>query len=306
MKSALPTGIVTPLVAFVTSDGEPAEQAMRALVEHQISNGVAAVLANGSMGELGNLTATARRTMVRTVVNAAAGRVPVWAGVAGLGTAESIAAARDARDEGADALLVLPPLFFDLGDSELHRHFAAVASAVDIPVLAYDVPPRTPRKLPPELIAAMAADGTIQGVKDSSGSLTAARQVCLQTSQIAGFRAYLGTELAIDAAPALGFAGSVPGLANILPAVATAVDNAARNGDSATAAQQQQIYLRLMDGLIRPWPGAGAVAIACGMFKAATAHILGLAEPQTLAPMTPPDREALQVAAQVVDSLLGG
>ena len=141
MNTALPTGIVTPLVAFITPAGEPDQQAMKALVDHQVSNGVAAVLANGSMGELGNLTPATRQAMVRTVVNAAEGRVPVWAGVAGLGTPETIAAARDANDEGADALLVLPPLFFDLSDTELHRHFAAVSAAVDIPVLAYDVPP---------------------------------------------------------------------------------------------------------------------------------------------------------------------
>ncbi len=305
MNSALPTGIVTPLVAFVTPSGGPDVDAMKALVDHQVSGGVATVLVNGSMGELGNLTARSRRDMVRTVVGAASGRVPVWAGVAGLGTAEAIEAARDAADEGADALLVLPPLFFDLSDSELHRHFATVAAAVQIPILAYDVPPRTPRKLPPSLIAAMAADGTIRGVKDSSGNLTAARQVCLLTSEIDGFCAYAGTEVAIDAMPALGFAGSVPGLANILPAVGATIDAAARAGDAATAEKSQRIYLRLLDLLTRPWGSASPTAVACGAFKAATAHVLGLPDPVTIETMTPPDREAVAAAHHAVELLRG-
>ena len=306
MTTALPTGIVTPLVAFVTPSGDPDRRAMTTLVDHQISGGVGAVLVNGSMGELGNLTESVRRAMVRIVVEAAAGRVPVWAGIAGLGTQEAVQAARAAQDEGADALLVLPPLFFDVSDSELHRHFAAVSNAVTVPILAYDVPPRTPRKLPPSLVAAMASDGTIQGVKDSSGNLTAGRHVCLLTSGVPGFRAYAGTELAIDAAPALGFAGSVPGLANILPDIATGIDSAARRGDMATAEKQQRVYLRLMDELIEPWPGAGAVAVACGAFKAATAHVLRLPDPIALPPMTAPDRHALDTITRLIGSLMGG
>lgn len=301
--SPLPQGIITPLVAFVDERGVPDTGAMTALVDDQVRAGVAAVLVNGSMGELGNLTAPQRTVMVSTVVAAADHRLPVWAGVGALGTADAVAGAIEAAAAGADALLVLPPLYFVTADAEVERHYAAVAAAVSIPVLAYDLPQRAPRKLAPESVARMGRSGVLAGVKDSSGDMTLGRRVCLQTADIPGFRCYAGTELAIDAAPALGFAGSVPGLANIFPEVGVAADAAARDGDRATAARAQAVYAELLELLAIPLDGAGGSTVAFNSFKAATAQVLGLPNPPTLAPMTPPTAEFLDAAAAIVDRL---
>jgi 4-hydroxy-tetrahydrodipicolinate synthase len=301
--SPLPLGIVTPLVAFVDERGVPDAEATTALIDHQVRGGVAAVLVNGSMGELGNLTAPQRAVMVDTVVAATAHRIPVWAGVGALGTADAIAGAVQAEQAGADALLVLPPLYFVTADAEVERHFGAVAAAVSIPVLAYDLPQRAPRKLAPESIARMGRNGVLAGVKDSSGDMTAGRRVCMQTADIPGFRCYAGTELAIDAAPALGFAGSVPGLANIFPDVAATADAAARDGDRATAERAQAVYAELFSLVGIPLDGAGASTVAFNAFKAATASVIGIPNPPTLAPMTPPTAEFLAAVAAIVDRL---
>lgn len=303
-STALPTGIVTPLVAFVTDDGRPDVPAMTKLVEHQINGGVAGLLVNGSMGELGNLSPAQRRAMVAAVVQAAAGRAPVWAGVAGLGTAEALLGARDAAAEGADALLALPPLYFDYSDSELQRHFSAIANAVDVPVLAYDIPQRSPRKLPPSLVATLAADGVLRGVKDSSGDLTAARQVCLMTAGVPGFRAYIGTEIAIDLAATVGFAGAVPGLANILPDVGVAIDAAARAGDFAAAARAQRVYVGLLDLLAIPLASGSGLSVATNSFKAATGRLIGIPDFQPLPPVTAPTTEFITMVANLLDPLV--
>src|SRR5690606_1032299 len=105
----------------------------KALVEQQIAGGVAGLLVNGSTGELGNLTPAEQSAVLRAVAEATSGRLPIWAGVAGLGTADAVIAATAAEADGADALLALPPLFFDASDAELADHFRAVASAVSIP-----------------------------------------------------------------------------------------------------------------------------------------------------------------------------
>ncbi|WP_166350642.1 dihydrodipicolinate synthase family protein [Phytoactinopolyspora limicola] len=304
LHHALPIGIVTPLVAMTSTDGKPDEDAVRALIDRQVAGGVRAVLVNGSMGELGNLTVEQRITMTETVVRAVAGRLPVWAGAAGLGTAETVENAMGSTAVGADAILALQPLFFDLSDSELERHFTAVASAIDVPLLAYDVPQRTPRKLPVQLTAKMARDGIIQGVKDSSGDLTAARELTLATDDISHFARYMGTEIAIDAAVTLGFHGSVPGLANILPAVGAAIDSAAREGDFSAAAQSQGIYAALLKLLNIPLAGAGGISVAAGAFKAAVNHVLGRAHSPAMPPLTQPDAEFLNSIAAVVDPLL--
>lgn len=302
-SASLPQGIVTPLVALVTDHADPDTGAMAALVEHQIGAGVAAVLVNGSMGELGNLTAAQRVVMIETVAAQVDRRIPVWAGVGALGTAEAVAAAVDAQAAGADALLVLPPLYFVTSDDEVERHYTAVAAAVSIPVLAYDLPQRAPRKLAPESVARLGRAGVLAGIKDSSGDLTLGRRMCLETSDIPGFRCYAGTEIAIDAAPALGFAGAVPGLANILPDVAVAIDTAARRGDAQAAEQAQRVYVELFGLTGIPLAGAGPATVAFNSFKAATAHVLGIPNPATLAPMTPPDAAFLDAVVAIVDRL---
>jgi 4-hydroxy-tetrahydrodipicolinate synthase len=256
------------------------------------------------MGELGNLTPDQRQAMLETVVGAAAGRVPVWSGVAGLSTGEAVASARRAATAGADALLALPPLYFDYSDVELARHFGAISDAVQVPLLAYDIPQRSPRKLPLTLVAELAASGVLAGIKDSSADLTAARQLCFRTAEIPGFRPYIGTEVAIDAAVTLGFAGSVPGLANILPDVGVAIDAAARSGDFAAADRAQRIYLGLMQLLQIPLAAGSGLSVSTNAFKAATCRVIGLGSFHPVPPVTAPDAAFLDSVTAVLDPLL--
>lgn len=300
---ALPTGVVTPLVAFQTEDGAPDRAAIKALTEHQLAAGVRGLLVNGSTGELGNVMPAGRSAMLRAVAEAASGRVPIWAGVAGLGTADAVASAREAESDGADAALVLPPLFFDGSDAELADHFRAVASAVSIPVLAYDVPARTPRKLPTRLVAELAAEGVLRGVKDSSGDLTAGRQVCVATEGIAGFGTYLGSEITLDVASYVGFDGVVPGLANILPASAVQVFEAAQAGDPTRAAAAQRTYQQLLAILDVPLAGGGFPAQAIAAIKVATAVVLELPVPRMTVPFAQPDAAFVAGVTEIVEPL---
>lgn len=300
---ALPRGIVTPLVTFIDQSGEPDAAAMKALVEHQISNGIHGVLAVGSTGELGNLTYAQRVRTIEIVVEAVAGRIPVWAGVAGLGSTDTIAAAKDASSAGADALLVLPPLFFDSSDSELERHFTLVADAVGIPLVAYDVPPRTPRKIPTSVIASLATQGVLKGVKDSSGDLTGGRLTVEATKHIDGFFNYIGSEITMDAAFALGFDGIVPGFANVLPRPAVLLFDSTLAGDHAAARVAQQDLLDLFEILRVPLAGAGGPAAAVNALKVAAASVIGLDTPSISQPLTQPDAEFVDRVVAIARSL---
>ncbi len=133
--------------------------------------------------------------------------------------------------------------------------------------------------------------------------LTAGRHVCLLTSELPDFRAYAGTEMAIDAAVAMGFAGSVPGLANILPKVAVDIDSSARAGDFSAADTLQRSYAALLELLNLPLVGGSAVTVAFGSFKAATARVLGLERPATLPPLIAPDDAFLKAVAEILDPL---
>lgn len=300
----LPRGIVTPLVTFIAPDGGPDTAAMGALVDYQIDNGIHGLLAVGSTGELGNLTDDQRVETIEIVAAASAGRVPVWAGVVGFGSTDAVIAARRAVAAGADALLVLPPMFFDSSDSELERHFSLVAEAVDVPIVAYDVPPRTPRKLPSQVIANLAQQGVLQGVKDSSGDLTAGRLTVELTSGIAGFRPYVGSEITLDAAFLLGFQGIVPGFANVLPRPAVEIFEAHDGGERAAAHAAQVRYLELFEILRVALPGAGGPAAAVNALKIGAAHALGLSTPAISEPMVQPTAEFVERVVGIVSRLL--
>ena len=305
-QAALPAGIVTPLVTFVESSGFCDPKATSALIAQQLQGGVDGVLALGSTGEVGNFDAAQRSSVLRAVVAEVGGRVPVWCGVAGLGTADAIAAAVAAQDDGADALLVLQPLLFDSSPAELTTHFTAVADAVDLPVIAYDVPSRTPGKLPVPVIADLASSGVISGVKDSSGDLTAGRLLCETTKGVEGFRTYIGGEIMIDVALGLGFDGAVPGLANVLPAIAVDLHRAWTEGDTATAVRLQRRYIDLLRILDVPLAGAGAAAHAIAAIKTATANVVGLPTPRSTTPLVQPDDAFAAAVATVVTAVREG
>lgn len=296
---ALPHGIVTPLVTFLAQDGDPDPAGMAALVEHQLQAGIHGLLAVGSTGELGLLTPSQRTRTIELVAESAAGRAPVWGGVVGLGTLETVAAARDAVGAGADALLVLPPMFFDSSDDELVRHFTAVAEAVDVPVVVYDVPPRTPRKIPASVVERLARSGAIRGVKDSSGDLTAGRLTIQAVADVPGFRNYIGSEITIDAAFVLGFDGIVPGFANVLPRPAVELFDAAAAGRIAEGAQSR--YLELFEVLRVPLAGAGGPAAAINALKTGAAHVLGIEQAPVVEPFTQADPAFRDRVAEIVD-----
>lgn len=285
--AALPGGVVTPLVTFLDeSRRTPHADHMKVLVEAQIAAGVHGLLTVGSTGELGSLDWAGRIETVRVVADAVAGRVPVWAGVGGLGTQDTVQAAKEAVVAGANAVLALQPLFFDCGDDELYEHFGAVAEAVDVPVIAYNVPVRTPRALSQQLQVRLVRDGVIAGIKDSSGDLSAGRLLCRELADTAA-RVYSGGELTLDSALAAGFHGIVPGFANILPGPAVTMwTHAGTNDEESQTAQE--IYLALFDILGAELPGAGFPARAIGAIKAAAALVLGLPVPASTPPLTQP------------------
>lgn len=285
----LPEGVVTPIVTFLEEpQGRVDRGAMQALVEFQVTNGVAGVLAAGSTGEVGNLSEVQHRDCIEAVVEAAGGRIPVWGGVAGLGTSETVRSALRAAEAGADALLVLPPLFYDVSNAELRTHFERVAEAVRIPILVYDVPPRTPRKLPNALVAALVKDGVIAGVKDSSGDITSSRllMAALDGTPTA---LYWGTELLIDVAVQVGCRGTVPGFANLVPKACVETDRAARAGDWQRARAHQEEVIALFDLLYVPLEGASFTATALAAFKIATVASTGTGEVSCAEPFKPAD-----------------
>ncbi|MGJ9402086.1 dihydrodipicolinate synthase family protein [Arthrobacter sp. KK5.5] len=232
-------GVIPPVVTPRNADGALDLPGVEAVVEHLVSGGVHGLFPLGSSGETPYLTNRERREVLAAVVSANAGRVPLLVGANDQTTARTVEEAKLVAERGADAVVITTPYYAIFDRAEVVRHFRAVRAAVDLPVFAYDIPVRTHFKLDPALLAELAAEGTIAGVKDSSGNDIAFRQLRLLTQDIEGFALFSGHEVVCDAAMLSGATGLVPGLANVDPAGYRRLYDAAVAGNWETARKEQ-------------------------------------------------------------------
>lgn len=261
-------GIIPPMCTPLTEEGEVDRDSVESLVEFLIAGGVHGIFALGSTGEFAALTGRQRDAVLRATVAAARGRVPVLAGILDTSTARCVENGLAARAAGADAVVLAPVFYFRPSQAELLELFRAVRAAVGLPLVAYDVPGAVNTKLECDTVVRLAAEGTIVGLKDSSGATEGFRRVLLATRGLE-FRAFTGSELIIDACLRMGAAGSVPGLGNVFPAEYVQIYDLARAGDWAGAAAVQERLLACFYELIAQGdPGYSFSASALGGFKA--------------------------------------
>src|SRR5215813_3358799 len=166
MFSGALTALVTPFRA-----GEVDTRALAALVEAQIAGGIHGLVPCGSTGESATLTHEEHVEIVRQVVRAARGRVPVIAGTGSNSTAEAIRLTRGAEEAGADGALLISPYYNKPTQDGIYRHYAAVAEATKLPLIIYNIPGRTASNITPETLARLARIRNVVGVKEATGSL---------------------------------------------------------------------------------------------------------------------------------------
>ncbi|GHD04454.1 dihydrodipicolinate synthase family protein [Zhihengliuella salsuginis] len=280
------SGVIPPVVTPRTADGGLDLAGLEAVVEHLVSGGVHGLFPLGSSGETPYLTDRERGEVLGAVVSATSGRVPLLVGANEQTTPRVIEEALRVQRAGADAVVVTSPYYALSDHHEVLRHFRAVRAAVDVPVFAYDVPVRTHYKLEPALLAELAAEGTIAGVKDSSGNDIAFRQLRLLTRDLEGFALFTGHEVVCDQAMLGGADGLVPGLANVDPAGYRRLYDAGLAGDWAAARAEQDRLIDLFT--IVTTPDAGRVsggAGGLGAFKTALVELGVIGSNRMSAPM---------------------
>ncbi|MGK5733335.1 dihydrodipicolinate synthase family protein [Streptomyces sp. URMC 124] len=285
------SGVVPPLCTPLTPSGEVDTRSLGSLVEHVLGAGAHAVFVLGSSGETAHLDDARRRTALRAAVDAVAGRVPVLAGVVDMSTARVLDHARAAAALGADALVATAPFYAATHPGEVRDHFRRVRDGAGLPLVAYDIPSSVPTRLDAGILLPLAEDGTLAGLKDSSGDLGALRRLLVELrrhGRAGSFSVLTGSELAVDGALLAGAHGVVPGLGNVDPAGYVRLYGHARAGRWAEAAAEQDRLAALF-----ALTGAGDLtgmstgASALGGFKAAL-HLLGVIGcPATAAPQRP-------------------
>ncbi len=298
------SGVVPPLCTPLTPTGAVDDRSLAALVEHVLGAGAHAVFALGTSGEAAHLSDAQRRAVLRAVVAAVGGRVPVLAGVIDMSTARVLDHARAAADLGADALVATAPFYAGTHPAEVADHFRRIRAAVGLPVVAYDIPSHTHTKLDAPTLLALAEDGTLAGLKDSSGDLGALRRllVALRARGLdRTFAVLTGSELTVDAALLAGAHGVVPGLGNVDPAGYVRLYGHARAGRWEDAAGEQDRLAGLF--ALVDAGGVGEIsggAAAVGGFKAALG-LLGVIEcAATAAPQGALSAESVAVVRRLL------
>ncbi|MFG2400593.1 dihydrodipicolinate synthase family protein [Streptomyces lydicus] len=296
-------GVIPPVCTPLGPQGEVDTESLTRLVGHLLDGGVHGLFALGSTSEVAYLTDDQRATALETVVKAAGGRVPVLAGAIDTTTPRVLDHARTAAGLGADALVATAPFYTRTHPREIADHFRRLRSTVDLPLFAYDIPMAVHTKLPPSLVAELAADGTLAGLKDSSGDEGALRRLLVRlggrtgrrTGRAPGFAVLTGSELTVDAALLAGADGVVPGLGNVDPAGYVRLYDAALAGDwERAAAEQERLVALFAITDAGPESEMGRSSSALGSFKTAL-HLLGvLARGTTAFPQRPLSEQSVQ------------
>ena len=295
-------GVVPPVCTPLDAQGEIDTPSLTRLVGHLVDGGVHGLFALGSTSEVAYLTDAQRATALEAVVKAADGRVPVLAGVIDTTTPRVLEHARTAAGLGADALVATAPFYTRTHPHEIAAHFRRIRAAVDLPLFAYDIPVAVHSKLSAALVRELAEDGTLAGLKDSSGDEGGLRRLIVElggragrsTGPQPGFSILTGSELTVDAALLAGADGVVPGIGNVDPAGYVRLYEAARAGDWERAAAEQERLVALFSMVdVGPEAEMGRSSSALGSFKAALA-LLGVIERGTTAfPQVRLDEEAV-------------
>ena len=240
-------GVLVALATPFTADGALDVPTLRALVDRTIDGGVHGVVACGSTGEFSALSSDERRQVVETVVDQAAGRVPVVAQTGSTSVTEAIALSQHAESVGASVVMPVAPFYEPLSLDETAHYLRRVASSVQIPVMIYNLPGATGVDLPPSLVAELADSvENIRYIKNTTPDMAQAAQLIHYYGDRLGL--FLGWDSLILSSLASGSAGVMAGTANVIPAEIVAVYDAIQAGDLAAARQAWARIYPLLDG----------------------------------------------------------
>jgi len=239
-----PTGTYVAMLTPMNADESLRLDVVPGQVDRFVDAGIDGLFCVGTNGEAYALGHAEKLDVIAAVVAAARGRLPVCAGVGCITTRETVELAREAEKAGADLLAVVTPYYTEVSQPELERHYRAVADAVTVPIMLYNIPARTGNALSAETVARLSGVERIVGIKDSSGSMDTLRGFL--RSAHPGFAVFSGSDALLLEGLRAGTVGAVSGLANVVPGLVSAIYDTWKRGEmtAAQAAQAELIGLR--------------------------------------------------------------
>ena len=227
------TGSMVALITPMFANGSIDFDALGSLVEFHISSGTKAIISMGTTGESATLNHAEHVEVMRKTVEFSNGRIPVIAGTGANSTTEAITLTQAAKDIGADACLLVTPYYNRPTQEGLYQHYKAIAKAVDIDQILYNVPGRTAVDLLPETVVRLSIINNIIGVKDATGDLTVAQTLIDSCPE--DFLLYSGDDATAIEFILMGGHGGISVSANVAPKAVSDAYNAAMDDDKSSA-----------------------------------------------------------------------
>ncbi len=232
-------GIIVPILTPMNEDESINEKELRSQVNRQIENGIHGIFPFGTNGEGYILSETEKEQVLSIVIDEVKGRVPVYAGTGCISTRDTIRQSLMGRSLGADVLSVITPSFAAASQNELYEHYTAVAKAVDMPIVLYNIPARTGNAITPDTVGRLSKIGNIVGAKDSSGNFDNMLQYIEQTKDRKDFAVFSGNDSLILWNLLAGGKGGIAGCANVYPKNMASIYDRYAAGDLEGARQAQ-------------------------------------------------------------------
>ena len=286
------TGCGTALVTPFRKDLSLDEETLRRLVRRQIAGGINFLVPCGTTGESPTLSHDEHLRVVAITIEEAKGKVPVLAGAGGYDTSAVIEMARAIERLGADGILSVTPYYNKPTQEGLYHHYKAIAAATSLPIILYNVPPRTNVNIDPATVRKLSEIANIIGVKEASGNIAQITQVIQQVPE--DFIVLSGDDALTLPMVAMGGRGIISVASNAIPAEMAQLTKLCLSGDFASARAMQRKWFPLLEvNFIETNPTP---------VKAAMAE-MGLLEPVYRLPLVPPRVENLAKIRAVLESL---
>lgn len=244
-NSTIFTGAGVAIVTPMTPDGRVNYEKYRELIDWQIENSTDAIITCGTTGESSTLEHEEHTEVIKTAIEQTRGRVPVIAGTGSNDTAYCIELSQEAQRLGADALLLVTPYYNKTSQRGLIAHYTAVADAVELPIILYNVPSRTGVNILPETVAELAKHPRIVALKEATGSIASAAKI----ASLCDIDIYSGNDDQIVPILSLGGKGVISVLSNVVPRETHDICAKWFEGDVAASRDLQLRYLSLCSAL---------------------------------------------------------
>lgn len=279
-------GCATALVTPFTPSGDIDEPALRRLIAMQLSAGIDAIVLLGTTGEPSTLDMAERERVIAVGLKVTEGRVPVIVGTGANDTRKAAEYARQAKALGAHGQLCVTPFYNKASQIGLLRHYEAILSAADLPMIVYNVPSRTGMTIAADTARALALHPLVMGIKEASGDLALTTAILAKTD--GSLPVYCGNDDLIMPMMAMGAVGAISVSANVVPDRMRALTNACLSHRYAQAQKTQRTLMPLIGALltqVNPIPVKAALSM-----MGLCADVLRL----PLTPMESPHRERLR------------